>query len=475
VTAAFREGDRGYEARTPARFRIPSGLDNLAKVTHRFGWGSERRYVYSARSSLRGHMFGGVVREMNISPSSTGPLAGLKVVDMTTSYAGPTASMYLGDLGADVVKVERPNGGDESRAWGPPFVDGVSAWFASANRNKRSIAVDIRSNGGVAVLNRLMANADVFIENLNPDKLAGLGIDPHNVRARYPRLIYCALSGFGLTGPHRHLAGYDLAAQARSGMMSVTGAPGHKPQRVSSALSDVATGMCAALAIGAAVVRQRGEGIGDTIDVSLLDSDLAIMAPRIAAYMAGEAEPQPSGGTDSVLAIYQTFPTRDRDIVVAIGNDLMWQRFCAAIGLEGLRRDPAFVSNAGRRAERHVLVDIISQKLIERDADDWHAILAEAAVPCSYVQSLSEVVADRQVIDRNCLLPVPGSSGALHTVHPPFRFASIERTPNGRYPDLGSDTYDVLSENGFDRDEIVGFIESGAVYLSSNVQEAANR
>jgi crotonobetainyl-CoA:carnitine CoA-transferase CaiB-like acyl-CoA transferase len=188
------------------------------------------------------------------------PLAGIRVVDLSTSYAGPTATMYLADMGADVVKVERPDGGDDARAWGPPFLAGESAWFLSANRGKRSVCIDLRAAEGQQLLLRLLDTADVFVENLNPGKLAGVGLGPDAVRERCPGLIYCAISGFGLDGPDRDRPGYDLIAQARSGLMSVTGAKGGMPQRVSTALSDVVTGLLAAFTISAALVRRAGTG-----------------------------------------------------------------------------------------------------------------------------------------------------------------------------------------------------------------------
>lgn len=399
--------------------------------------------------------------------SKAGPLAGLTVVDMTTSYAGPTASMYLADLGADVIKVERPGTGDDTRTWGPPFVQGSSAWFASANRNKRSVVLNLREPEGLSTLHELIGSADVFMENLNPVKLAKLGVDHATLRERSPRLIYCAMSGFGLDGPDHALAGYDLAAQARSGIMSVTGAEGGSPQRVSTAVSDVVTGMCAALAVSAAVVRQRAEGVGDLIDVSLLDSDLALMAPRIAAHLAGEPEPAPSGGTDSVLAIYQSFRTADRDLAVAIGNDLMWERFCTAIGLPELGTAPELAGNAGRREHRERLVREVGGKLVERTAGEWQAIFGEAGIPCSLVQGLSEVVADPQVLARGALLPVPGSDRGLHGVHSPFRLASVPEPHNTRFPEPGEHTTQVLGECGFSAEEIDRLIACGAAQETS--------
>ncbi|MCW2903995.1 MAG: CoA-transferase [Streptosporangiaceae bacterium] len=392
-----------------------------------------------------------------------GPLAGLKVIDVSTSYAGPTASMYLADLGATVVKVERPDRGDDARAWGPPFVGGVSAWFASANRNKRSVVINLRSAAGSAVLHRLLSDADVFVENLNPSKLASLGLDPQSLRARDPHLIYCAMSGFGLTGPSAALPGYDLVAQARSGLMSVTGARGGTPQRVSTALSDIVTGMSAALAISAAAVRQRRTGEGDLIDVSLLDSDLALLAPRIAAYVAGEPEPAPSGGTDSVLAVYQSFETADRPIVIAIGNDMIWQRFCAALKLAELAGDERLADNAGRRAHRDLIVQEVKEHLAERTAAHWLKTLADAGVPASLVQSLSEVTTDAQVLDRGSLLPVAGSDSGLFGVRSPFRFASLPEPRNEPVPELGADTVAVLSEAGLSEDEIGALLAEGSV------------
>lgn len=401
------------------------------------------------------------------SASQEGPLAGLRVIDLSTSYAGPTAAMYLADLGADVIKVERTGSGDDARSWGPPFVEDVSAWFASANRNKRSVALNLRSPEGMEVLHTLLGSADVLVENFVPSKLERLGLDPASVRERHPRLIYCAMSGFGLDGPAHTQPGYDLAAQARSGLMSVTGAADGPPQRVSTALSDIVTGMCATLAVCAAVVRQRATDIGDVVDVSLLDSDLALMAPRIAAYLAGDAEPRPSGGTDSVLAVYQAYPTASREIVVAIGNDAMWRRFCAALELDELAADPDLATNAGRRAHRSRLTPVITERLATRTAAQWLKTLGEADVPASHVQSLSEVVSDPQVEARGSLMAAPGGQG-LYTVRSPFRFASLPQPRNAPSPHLGAHTREVLAEAGLTDEQISGYADRGAVSCAAD-------
>jgi crotonobetainyl-CoA:carnitine CoA-transferase CaiB-like acyl-CoA transferase len=383
--------------------------------------------------------------------SATGPLAGIRVVDLTTSYAGPTATMYLADLGADVIKVERPGHGDDGRAWGPPFSDGESVWFASANRGKRSITLDLRSNAGREVFERLLGASDVLVQSFNPAKLGAMGLGPDAVLERHPGLVYCAISGFGLTGPDAGLSGYDLVAQARSGLMSVTGEAGGPPQRVSTALSDIVTGMMAALAITAALHRRRETGRGDVVDVSLLDSDLALMAPRIASFMAGDPEPAPSGGADSVLAVYQSFETADARIVLAIGNDALWARFCGLLGLSRLCADPRLADNAGRRAHRAELLPPIVAALRTRTAALWLAEFGRAGVPAAPVQSLSQVVTDPQVVARGTVLP--GADG-LHGVRTPWRFGSQERYTPRRAPVLGADTAAVLTAIGCSVEEI---------------------
>lgn len=390
-----------------------------------------------------------------------GPLAGVRVVDASTSYAGPTATMYLGDLGADVIKVERPGTGDDARLWGPPFLEGTSAWFASANRNKRSMVLDLRSCAAADAFQRLLGSADVLVTNLNPAKLTRHGVAPAQVRVRHPRLVLCTVSGFGLSGPDAALAGYDLIAQARSGLMSVTGPAGGLPERVSTALSDIAAGLVAATGVLAALLRRATTGDGDVVDVSLLDTDLALMAPRIAAYLAGGPEPAPSGGTDSVLAIYQPLPTADRPIVVAVGNDAIWRRLCDALSLPHLAADTRLADNAGRRTHRAEVLAAVSAALVTAPAQQWLDVLARAGVPAAAISSLSEVLADPQVVAREAVRAVPGID--LPLVAAPWRLGSRPAVRSTRPPRLGEHTESVLRELGYAGEDLDRLVADGAV------------
>jgi len=361
------------------------------------------------------------------------PLAGVRVLDLSSSYAGPTCTTYLADMGASVLKAERPGTGDDTRSWGPPFRDGESAWFHSANRSKASLGIDLRSDAGQQLLDEILAVADVVVASTNPAKLSRLGLDPEAVRARHPHIVLCTLSGYGLEGPSADRPGYDLTAQARSGLMSVTGSEGGPPQRVSTALCDVIAGTIAAFAIAASLVRQRATGTGELVDVSLLDAGLSAMAPRIASYLAGEPEPVPSGATDSVLAVYQAFVASDRSIVVAVGNDDMWRRFCDALGAPELATDPRTATNADRRLLRAELLPAIADRIAAMPASYWLDRLGGAGVPAAPVQHLAEVAADEQVKARGSIAAL---SNGFEVVAPPWRLGS-ERGNTPPMPAVG--------------------------------------
>ena len=394
-----------------------------------------------------------------------GPLHGVRVVDISSSYAAPTTSMYLGDMGADVIKIEPPSG-DDARGWGPPFLNGEAAWFLSVNRNKRSMCLDLRKEAGREILFRLLEDADVFIENIVPTKLDRHGLGLQMLRERFPRLVICAVSGFGLDGPDAGLPGYDLIAQARSGMMSVTGADGI-PQRVSTALSDVAAGTVAAFAVAAALVRQQRTGQGEIIDIALLDADLALMSPRLASFLAGEPEPKPCAGADSVIAIYQAMRTADRTVVVALGNDNHWSRACTALGLDDLGSDPDLSTNAGRRARRHEVVEAIQERLAQLSSVDVLRLLQDVGVPCAPINYLSEVVSDQQIVARQSIVdydhPV---AGTFRCVGAPWRLSSDPSDRKARLPapGRGEHTRQILAELGLDEQAIADLAEHEVVW-----------
>lgn len=403
--------------------------------------------------------------EKNMNAAS-GPLAGVRVIDISSSYAAPTTSMYLADMGADVIKIE-PIRGDDARGWGPPFLNGEAAWFLSVNRNKRSMCLDIRGQAGRDVLFKLLETADVFIENINPVKLEKHGLSPEALRKAFPQLIICAFSGFGLTGPDSALPGYDLIAQARSGIMSVTGADG-VPQRVSTALSDVAAGTVAAFAVASALVKQQRTGEGEIVDIALLEADLAFMSPRIASYLAGEPEPSPCSGRDSVVAIYQSMKTADRPIVVAIGNDGHWRRACAALGLDELGQREDLRTNADRRAKRGEVVGHFQARLETMPSETALKTLQAVGVPCSQINSLSEVVSDPQVEARRAIVsyehPVAGTFRGVGT---PWRLASDPEDRQSRIPAplRGEHGRAVLSEIGLDDAAIAQLANEEVVWV----------
>src|SRR3954469_4823211 len=317
-------------------------------------------------------------------PSALGDLV---VLDLSHALAGPFASTMLGDYGAEVLKIE-PLEGEIARAWGPPFYGDEAAYFVNLNRNKKSIALDLKHPDGKAIFFRLLERADVVLENLRVGTVARLGIGYEQVRERQPRIIYCSISGFGQGGPYSTRAAFDLVVQAESGMISVTGEPGGPGVRAGVSIADITAGMYAAFGILAAVHARQTTGRGQFIDVSMLEGQLGILSGMVGAYVADGVIPQPLGTAYGALLPYQTFRTKTRDIAIGIGSDKLWRAFCPLLGLDALTDDPRYVSNASRHANRSTLVAALQEAFLAKTYDEWEAILLPAGVPMGAVNTL---------------------------------------------------------------------------------------
>jgi crotonobetainyl-CoA:carnitine CoA-transferase CaiB-like acyl-CoA transferase len=371
------------------------------------------------------------------------PLAGIRVADFSRVLAGPLATMLLGDLGADVVKVERPLIGDDTRGWGPPFVGGDAAYFLSLNRNKRSVTLDLGTEDGRSAARRLALASDVVVENFRPGLMERFGLDHASLSAEHPGLVYCSLTAFG-EGDETARPGYDIIVQALSGLMSFTGHPG-EPTKVGVALLDVVCGLYACNAIQAALLGRNSTGRGSRVSVSLFDASVAALVNQAANYLLGGLVPQPLGNAHPNIVPYQLFEAADRPFILAAGNDRLFERTCGVIGRPELASDERFVTNADRVRNRDQLIPIVSQELARRPAAEWLTALEAASVPCAPVRTLDEVFASPegsasiQTIDDR-------ERGSLRLVADPIRVDG--RVPPARMPPprLGEHTEDVRSE-----------------------------
>ena len=398
-----------------------------------------------------------------MSAEGGGPLRGVVVLDLTRALAGPYCTLMLGDLGADVLKVEPP-GGDETRTWGPPFVNGEASYFLSVNRNKRSLVLNLKVPAAVAVLRRLAQHADVLVENFRPGTLDRLGLSPEAALALNPRLIYCAVTGFGQDGPRRDQPAYDLILQGMGGVMSLTGEPGGGPQKVGIPIADLAAGMFAAYAVVAALYERERSGVGQIVDTSMLGGQVALLSYQAGAFFATGRPPGRVGNRHSQIAPYETFPTADGYLNVGVANEALWGRFCEALGLGVLRADPRFATNADRVRNREALVAAITPRLRELTSAEVLATLEAAEVPCGPIYDLGQVFADPQV-EHLGLRPTieHPQAGEVAMTGLPYR---LSRTPGGvRLPPplLGEHTDAVLAALGYSPAEVAALRESGAI------------
>ncbi|HET8697580.1 MAG TPA: CoA transferase [Gammaproteobacteria bacterium] len=372
-----------------------------------------------------------------------GPLAGIKVLDMTEALAGPYCSMLLGDLGADVIKVERPEVGDQARGWGPPFLEGESAYFLAVNRNKRSVALDIKEPRDLGVLHKLAARADVFLTN-NPRlaSLARQGLDPDALRAKHPALVYAAISGYGHTGPKANRGGYDIIAQGEAGLMALTGPPDGGPSRFPTPMADISGGVYACLGVLAALYardRRGGTGEGQFLDVALVDAQTSWLANVAASWFATGKRPARLGNAHPNVTPYQPMRARDKTLIVAVGNERLWTKFCEILGVTGtLATDPRFVSNAQRTVNREALIPLLEEILVTRDADEWVTRLVDAGIPAGPINFPDETLRDEHIAARRMIVELEHPLiGTVRSLAVPIRFAANGPTYRRYPPRLG--------------------------------------
>jgi crotonobetainyl-CoA:carnitine CoA-transferase CaiB-like acyl-CoA transferase len=407
--------------------------------------------------------------------TSAASLAGVRVLDLSRVLAGPWCTQTLADLGADVIKVERPGSGDDTRGWGPPFLkdrDGAdtaeAAYYLGTNRNKRSVTVDIAKPAGQALIRELAAQCDVFVENFKVGDMARYGLDATALRTLHPRLVYCSITGFGQNGPYSGRAGYDYAVQGMGGLMSVTGErdelPGGGPQKVGVAVADLFTGMYATVAILAALRHRDRTGDGQAIDMALLDTQVAMLANLGANYLVTGIAPRRMGNAHQNIVPYQVFEVADGHIILAVGNDGQFAKFCEVAGIPGVAQDARFTRNADRVRHRLTLVPMLADVMKRRAKAEWLAALEAARVPCGAINDLAEVFADPHVHARGMTVDVPHPlAGHVSLVANPIRMdgtpVRVRRAP----PLLGEHTDEVLREFGIARERCAALREQGVI------------
>jgi len=402
-------------------------------------------------------------------------LAGVRVLDLSRVLAGPWCTQTLADLGADVIKIERPGSGDDTRAWGPPYLkdaDGLdtseAAYFLGANRNKRSLAVDLATAEGQAIVRRLAGQVDVLVENFKVGDLARYGLDAQSLLAEHPGLVICSITGFGQTGPYAERAGYDYAVQGMGGLMSVTGErddlPGGGPQKVGVAVSDLFTGMYATVAILAALRHRDATGQGQLIDMALLDTQLAMLANLGSNYLCSGKAPGRMGNAHQNIVPYQVFEASDGHLILAVGNDRQFAKFCDIAGRPDWAADTRFATNSERVRNRAILVPQLEEAIRQRPRNEWLAALEAAKVPCGSINSIGEALADPQAQARGAVVAMPHPlTPDLRLIASPMKMSATPVAYRHAPPLLGQHSDELLREAGCSEEEITNWRNSGVI------------
>jgi formyl-CoA transferase/CoA:oxalate CoA-transferase len=399
----------------------------------------------------------------------SGPLDGLTIVDLTRVLSGPYCTMLAADMGARVIKIEHPTRGDDTRAWGPPFQQGESAYYLSINRNKESVALDYATTEGRAILDALIARADVVVENFRPGTLDDRGLGYGAVSEKHPRLVYVSISGFGHTGPRREEAGYDAVIQAESGLMSITGSPDGPPVRLGVAIADIAAGMFAFQGLLLALIARGQSGRGQHVDISLLDSAASLLTYQAGRYFATGVSPERLGNRHATIVPYNTFETADGVLVLAVGNDDQFQTFCRVAGLPEAATDVRFTTNAARVEHHEALHPLVERALSADTAAGWTVRLRIAGVPCGAVRSVREALTDPQILARAMVETIDHPTiGAMQVLGLPVKLSDTPGRVRSAPPRLGEHTARVLrDELGYSDARVSALADSGAVAIAS--------
>jgi crotonobetainyl-CoA:carnitine CoA-transferase CaiB-like acyl-CoA transferase len=393
------------------------------------------------------------------------PLEGIRVLDLTRVVSGPYCTMLLGDFGADVIKVERPGGGDDTRAFAPPFQGDQAAYFLSVNRNKRSITLDLKSERGKEVLWRLVDVSNVLVENFRPGTMDRLGFGYAAVQARRPAMIYCSISGFGDTGPQKDRAGYDLIAQGEAGIMDLTGSRDGPPHKVGTSIADLVSGITAAQGILAALYAAKINGRGQQVRVSIYEAVAALLTFNASIYFATGNAPRRRGNEHATLVPYETFEATDGWINLGVANDDLWRRFCAVVGMEGMADDRRFARAPDRVRNRDALVPLVKAVIKQHSRDEWLKRLDEAGVPCGAIRTVAEVCNSEVLRARSMIAEMPHpSAGIVKGIKSPIHLSETPLDDYSAPPRLGEHTHEVLTELlGYTAADVDALVSAGTV------------